>query len=327
MAHLLGTDNLHMEYPTTVVLDQVTVGVDEGDRIGVVGRNGDGKSTLLRLLTRQITPDSGRVTHRRDLRLGYLSQSDRLNPSHTVKEALVGDRPEYEWASDANIRSIISGLASDIAWDSLVGDLSGGQRRRVDLARLLVGEWDVLILDEPTNHLDIEAVAWLADHLKYRWSPRDGALIVVTHDRWFLDEVCTRMWEVHDTTVEPFEGGYAAYVLQRVERDRIAAATEAKRHNLMRKELAWLRRGAPARTSKPKFRIEAANELIADVPQVRNPIELQRLSVARLGKQVVDLLDVSVSFDTNEVLRDVTWRIAPGERSAILGPTSASAHR
>lgn len=323
MAHLLGADNLHMEYPTTVVLDQVTVGVDEGDRIGVVGRNGDGKSTLLRLLTRQITPDSGRVTHRRDLRLGYLSQSDRLNPSHTVKEALVGDRPEYEWASDANIRSIISGLASDIAWDSLVGDLSGGQRRRVDLARLLVGEWDVLILDEPTNHLDIEAVAWLADHLKYRWSPRDGALIVVTHDRWFLDEVCTRMWEVHDTTVEPFEGGYAAYVLQRVERDRIAAATEAKRHNLMRKELAWLRRGAPARTSKPKFRIEAANELIADVPQVRNPIELQRLSVARLGKQVVDLLDVSVSFDTNEVLRDVTWRIAPGERSAILGPNGA----
>lgn len=323
MAHLLGADNLHMEYPTTVVLDQVTVGVDEGDRIGVVGRNGDGKSTLLRLLTRQITPDSGRVTHRRDLRLGYLSQSDRLNPSHTVKEALVGDRPEYEWASDANIRSIISGLASDIAWDSLVGDLSGGQRRRVDLARLLVGEWDVLILDEPTNHLDIEAVAWLADHLKYRWSPRDGALIVVTHDRWFLDEVCTRMWEVHDATVEPFEGGYAAYVLQRVERDRIAAATEAKRQNLMRKELAWLRRGAPARTSKPKFRIEAANELIADVPQVRNPIELQRLSVARLGKQVVDLLDVSVSFDTNEVLRDVTWRIAPGERSAILGPNGA----
>ena len=218
---------------------------------------------------------------------------------------------------------MVSGLVSDIDWDATVSTLSGGQRRRVQLARLLVGEWDVIALDEPTNHLDIEGITWLAGHLHQRWARNTGGLLVVTHDRWFLDEVATTTWEVHDGIVEPFEGGYAAYVLQRVERDRQAAAAEAKRQNLMRKELAWLRRGPPARTSKPKFRIEAANRLIADVPPLRNTVELAKLATARLGKDVVDLLDVSVSFDGRPVLRDIEWRIAPGERTGIVGANGA----
>ncbi len=214
---------------------------------------------------------------------------------------------------------MIGGLVSDLPWDATIGTLSGGQRRRVSLAVLLVGEWDVIALDEPTNHLDIDGIAWLAAHVKTRWSKNSGALLVITHDRWFLDEVCTETWEVHTETVEPFEGGYAAYVLQRVERDRMLAATESKRQNLMRKELAWLRRGAPARTSKPKFRIDAANVLIEDVPPIRNPIELQRLAVSRLGKDVIDLEEASVSYGEREILHKVTWRIAPGERTGILG--------
>ncbi|CEH02660.1 ABC transporter [Propionibacterium freudenreichii] len=231
--------------------------------------------------------------------------------------------PEHVWASDPGIRDILSGLLGEIDWHDSVDTLSGGQRRRVSLARVLVGDWDVLALDEPTNHLDVEAITWLADHLKHRWPDNAGALLVVTHDRWFLDEVANLTWEVHDRIVEPFEGGYAAYVLQRVERDRQAAVNEARRENLARKELAWLRRGAPARTSKPKFRIEAANELIADVPELRDPLALESMAISRLGKDVVDLLDVSVSFGDNRVLRDITWQLAPGERTGLLGANGA----
>lgn len=323
MAHLLGAEAVHLEYPTQVVFGSITLGVNDGARIGIVGRNGDGKSSLLRLLTGQQQPDSGRVTRRSGLRVGALSQADTLDPDHTVGWTLVGDAAEHQWAGDPRVRDVVTGLVSDIAWDATVATLSGGQRRRVQLARLLVGEWDVIALDEPTNHLDIEGISWLAGHLKGRWARNTGGLLLVTHDRWFLDEVATTTWEVHDGIVEPFDGGYAAYVLQRVERDRMAAVAEAKRQNLMRKELAWLRRGAPARTSKPKFRIEAANQLIADVPPLRDTVELAKLASARLGKDVIDLLDVSVSFGGRPVLRDVEWRIAPGERTGIVGANGA----
>ena len=327
MAHLLGGESLHLEFPTRTVFENVTVGINEGNRIGIVGRNGDGKSTLMKILAGRLEPDSGRVTVRNGTRIGYLDQSDILQDDHTVGYAIVGDTPEYEWASQARIRDVISGLVSDLDWNAPISSLSGGQRRRVALASLLAQEWDVLMLDEPTNHLDVEAITWLASHVKSRWSKNAGGLLVVTHDRWFLDEVCTDTWEVHDRIVEPFEGGYAAYILQRVERDRQAAAAEAKRQNLMRKELAWLRRGAPARTSKPKFRIDAANALIADVPPVRDTIELKKMALTRLGKDVVDLENVSVSFDTpageKNVLKNITWRIAPGERTGILGVNGA----
>ena len=327
MAHLLGAEALCLQYPTQVVFDGLTVGVNDGDRIGIVGRNGEGKSSLLGMLTGRIEPDSGRVTRRGGLRVASLDQADTLDPAGTVASVLVGDRAEHEWAGDPRVREVVSGLVSDIDWAATVGSLSGGQRRRVQLAQLLIGDWDVIALDEPTNHLDVEGITWLAGHLQQRWPRTSGGLVLVTHDRWFLDEVATTTWEVHSGSsggvVEPFDGGYSAYVLQRVERDRMAAASEAKRQNLMRKELAWLRRGAPARTSKSKFRIDAANQLIADVPPIRNPVELAKLATARLGKDVVDLLDVSVSYDTKHVLREVEWRIAPGERTGIVGANGA----
>lgn len=344
MAHLLGAEALHLEYPTRVVFDAVTLGIEEGDRIGIVGRNGDGKSSLLGMLAGTKEADSGRVTVRGGTRIGVLDQADTLPDDITIGAAVVGDMAEHEWAGDARVRDVIEGLLTDLPWDAQIGSLSGGQRRRVSLAKLLTGDWDVIALDEPTNHLDVEAITWLAGHLKKRWPANAGALLVVTHDRWFLDEICTETWEVHDRIVEPFEGGYAAYILQRVERDRMAAATEAKRQNLARKELAWLRRGAPARTSKPKFRIDAANELIADVPEIRDKVSLQSLAVSRLGKDVVDLLDVGVTYPSTgsgtqasagsgtqagsgtggkTVLKDVEWRIAPGERTGILGVNGA----
>jgi ATPase subunit of ABC transporter with duplicated ATPase domains len=323
MAHLLGAEALHLEYPTKVVFDSVSLGVNEGDRIGIVGRNGDGKSSLLAMLAGRREPDAGRVTVRGGVRIGVLDQADTLPDDITIGEAVVGDIPEHEWAGDPKVRDVIAGLLGDLPWDARLGALSGGQRRRVALAALLTGDWDVLALDEPTNHLDVEAIAWLADHLKRRWSANAGGLLTVTHDRWFLDEVCTATWEVHDRIVEPFEGGYAAYILQRVERDRQAAAIEQRRQNLARKELAWLRRGAPARTSKPKFRIDAANQLIEDVPEIRDKTELQSLAVSRLGKDVVDLLDVSVSYGDTPVLERVEWRLAPGERTGILGVNGA----
>ncbi|MEO8815228.1 MAG: ABC-F family ATP-binding cassette domain-containing protein [Mycobacterium sp.] len=323
MAHLLGAEALHLEYPTGVVLESVTLGVNDGARIGIVGRNGDGKSSLLKLLTGGLDPHSGRVTRRSGLRVGMLDQADTLEAGRTLGWTLVGDRADHEWATNPRVRDVVDGLVSDIAWDADVAGLSGGQRRRVQLAALLIGDWDVIALDEPTNHLDIEGISWLATHLRQCWARNAGGLLLVTHDRWFLDEVVNTTWEVHDGAVTPFQGGYAAYVLQRVERDRMSAASEAKRQNLMRKELAWLRRGAPARTAKPKFRIEAANQLIADVPPLRDSVSLAKLATARLGKNVIDLLDVSVSFDGRPVLRDIEWRIGPGERTGIVGANGA----
>ncbi|HVT66427.1 MAG TPA: ABC-F family ATP-binding cassette domain-containing protein, partial [Trebonia sp.] len=323
MAHLLGAEALHLEFPTKVVFDSVSLGLNDGDRVGVVGRNGDGKTSLLAMLAGRLAPDSGRVTVRGGVRVGVLDQADTLDDTLTVARAVVGDAPEHEWAGDPRVRDVIAGLLAGIPFEAPVSALSGGQRRRVALAGLLAGEWEVLLLDEPTNHLDVEAITWLAGHLKRRWQPSAGGLLVITHDRWFLDEVCTATWEVHDRLVEPFEGGYAAYILQRVERDRMAASAEAKRQNLARKELAWLRRGAPARTSKPRFRIEAANALIADVPEIRDKVSLQSLAAARLGKDVVDLLGVSAGYDGNEVLHGIEWRIAPGERAGLLGVNGA----
>ena len=323
MAFLLGCEKARVEFPTKTVFEDVSLGLDEGDRIGVVGKNGDGKSTLLSLLAGIIEPDEGRVIRTRGVRVGVLGQADALSDDDTVEHAVVGDTPEYEWAGDARVRDIISGLAADIPWQGRVGDLSGGQRRRVDLARLLIGDWDVLMLDEPTNHLDMRAITWLAHHLKARWKHGTGALLVVTHDRWFLDEVCLSMWEVHDRTIDPFEGGFSAYIQQRVERDRQAQVAEQRRQNQLRRELAWLARGAQARSTKPKFRIDAARELIADVPPLRNALELKRMAVARLGKQVVDLTDVSVRLGGKTVLDDVSWIIGPGDRFGIVGENGA----
>lgn len=319
MAFLLGCEKVRVEFPTKTVFDNVSLGIDEGDRIGIVGRNGDGKSTLLSLLSGALEPDEGRVVRNGSVRVGLLGQTDRLDDGDTVKRSLVGDAPEYEWAGDARIRDILDGLVSDIPWEAEIGTLSGGQRRRVDLARLLIGDWDMLGLDEPTNHLDIRAIWWLAEHLKKRWRADTGALLVVTHDRWFLDEVCLNMWEVHDRRVEPFEGGYSAYIQQRVERQRVAALAEEKRQNALRRELAWLSRGAQARSTKPKFRVEAARALIADVPELRNPIELKRMAMARLGKQVVEMKQVTVRFDGRAVIDGLDWIIGPGDRYGIVG--------
>ena len=323
MAHLLGAETISLEFPTKTVFNEVTVGVNDGDRIGVVGRNGDGKSTLLKLLAKLQEPDTGRVTHRGGLRVGMLTQVDSFPDDATIGFAVVGHRPEHEWAGDPKVRDVLAGLLGDLDWQKRISELSGGQRRRVALAALLVGDWDVLMLDEPTNHLDVEGVAWLAKHLVNRWPANQGGLLVVTHDRWFLDAVCNFTWEVHDGIIEPFEGGYAAYILQRVERDRSAAATEARRQNLLRKELAWLRRGAPARTSKPKFRLDAASELIANEPSPRDSVALSKLATTRLGKDVLDIENLSYSVADKNLLRDVTWRLGPGDRVGLVGVNGA----
>lgn len=323
MAFLFGCEGVHLEYPTKKILDNVTLGVHEGDRIGIVGRNGDGKSTLLGVLAGAIEPEEGLVRHTRGLRIGMLSQRDELADADTVEHAVVGDTPEYVWAGDPRVREVIAALIADIDWGARVGTLSGGQRRRVDLARLLIGDWDVLMLDEPTNHLDMHAIAWLASYLNRRWPKGAGALLTVTHDRWFLDEAANAMWEVHDGTVDPFEGGYSAYVLQRVERDRVARVTEQKRKNLMRKELAWLSRGARARSTKPKFHMALAQELIAEEPPVRNTLELRAMAMQRLGKQCVSLTRVSERFGEKTVLDNVDWTVGPGDRVGILGENGA----
>jgi len=322
MAHLLGADRVTLALGTRVLLDGVSLGLDDGQRIGVVGPNGAGKSTLLRVLAGVQEPDDGRVTRAGGVRLAMLDQRDDLGGG-TVLDAIHGSADAHEWASDPRIRAVHAGLLPDVDLAADVATLSGGQRRRVALAALLVGDDEVLVLDEPTNHLDVEGVAWLAEHLNQRFSRGTGALVVVTHDRWFLDAVCTRTWEVHDGQVDQYDGGYAAYVLARAERARTAAVTEEKRQNLLRKELAWLRRGAPARTSKPKFRIDAANALIADEPPPRDQLELSRMATARLGKDVLDVEDVTVALGGRTLLDDVTWRIGPGDRYGVVGVNGA----
>ena len=293
----LGLEHVSLAFATKNIFTDVTQGVFEGDRIGIVGKNGDGKSTLLHLFKGTQEPDSGRVTMRNGLTFGMLDQRDPLDDNATVREAALEGREDYEWAAETRSREIVEALLGGISLDAKIVSLSGGQRRRADLARLLLKDWDILALDEPTNHLDVVTIHWLAEHLKNRWPSGQGALLLVTHDRWFLDEVCESMWEVHDGVIDPFEGGYSAYMLQRVERDRQADVRETKRRNLARKELAWLTRGARARSTKQKFHVKAARELIADVPPVRNTLELKQMATSRLGKQVVDLIDVTQIFE------------------------------
>lgn len=293
----LGLERVSLEFATKTIFRNVTQGVFEGDRIGIVGKNGDGKSTLLKLLEGSMDPDSGRVTRRSGLTFGILSQRDPLDDNATVRQAALENRQDYEWAADSKSREIVEALLGGINLEAKVGTLSGGQRRRADLARLLLHDWDILALDEPTNHLDVLTIHWLAEHLLHRWQDGQGALLLVTHDRWFLDEVCSSMWEVHDGAIDPFEGGYSAYMMQRVERERQADVREERRRNLARKELAWLSRGARARSTKQKFHVKQARELIADVPPMRDTLELKRMATSRLGKQVVDLIDVTQIFE------------------------------
>lgn len=325
MAFLFGCETLHLEYPTKTIFESLSLGVDDGARIGIVGRNGDGKSSLLGVFDGTVVPDEGRVLVSRGTQFVHLDQRDHLDENLTVRANIVGDLPDYMWAADARVREVIEGLLSDIDPASPVSALSGGQRRRVDLARVLISDAPVVLLDEPTNHLDVGAIAWLAAFLNKKFSRGQGALLVVTHDRWFLDEVCTSMWEVHDGIVEPFEGGYSAYVQQRVERDRLIEQQEQKRRNLMRRELAWLSRGARARSTKPKFHVEAARELIAQEPPIRNSVELKRAAISRLGKQCITLDDVTFTYpgDEEPLLKDITWPIGPGDRFALLGANGA----
>ena len=332
MANLISVEKADLSLGTTHLLDEVSLGVLTGDRIGVVGRNGGGKSTLLRVLAGRQDIDTGRIARTSGLTLGMLGQVDELDPEATVRQAVLGNRAEHEWAADQRIRAVLEGLLGGVdgsglggatGLDALVGPMSGGERRRVALAALLVADPDVLLLDEPTNHLDVEGVAWLAAYLTTTRTRPDAALVVVTHDRWFLDAVATLTWEVLDGRVESYDGGYAAYVLSKAERARIAVVTAERRDNLLRKELAWLRRGAPARTSKPKFRIEAASALIADEPPPRDEVALTSFATRRLGKDVIDLLDATVRLGARTILDRVTWRLAPGDRVGIVGVNGA----
>jgi ATPase subunit of ABC transporter with duplicated ATPase domains len=328
VANIINLDRVNKGYGAAgQLLTDVSLGLDDDARVGIVGLNGAGKSTLLRMLAKLEEPDSGRVTHRRDLRVAALPQALTLAPEATVRDVVLGTAwlsegmgAEHEWAGDAGVRTILDGLGmGHLGLETPVGPMSGGERRRVALAALLVRESDLLILDEPTNHLDVAGVDWLARHLLFR----RGALVVVTHDRWFLDAVCTATWEVVDEQVHAYEGGYAAWTLSRAERLRVAAAVESRRQNLLRKEIAWLRRGPPARTSKPQFRIDAANALIADVPPVRDKVSLQRLATTRLGKQVYDLEAVTLHAGPKPIFADLTWQVGPGDRIAILGANGA----
>ena len=319
MANLVSVENVSKSFGLKTLLDGVSLGVQTGDRIGVVGLNGGGKSTLLKVLTGREQPDEGRVSQMNDIRVAMVTQEANLNPEDTVADVVL--KPlgveTFEWASKSSVRDVLDGLGiTELGLDSKVGQLSGGERRRTNLAAALVQELDLLVLDEPTNHLDVEGVQWLADYLL----KTKAALVVVTHDRWFLDTVATRTWEVHDGRVDTYEGGYNDWVYARAERARQADAVEQRRRNLARKELAWLRRGAPARTSKPRYRIEAAEALIADVPAPRDTVELMAFSKQRQGKVVIELEDAYISTpDGRDLVRDLTWRLAPGERIGLVG--------
>jgi len=321
--NLVNAEHVSKTFGTRIVLDDLSLGLSRGDVIGVVGRNGDGKSTLLGILTGSIEPDTGTVTRTGSVSIGVLAQAEVPGPQQTVRDVVVGGQPDHVWASDPQARPIVEQMLADIDLDALMVELSGGERRRVGLVSLMLGGHDLLVLDEPTNHLDVEAVSWLAEHLRQLQS-RGVAMLIVSHDRWFLDEVCNHIWEVHDATVDAYDGGYAAYTLARAERARQSAANEARRQNLVRKELAWLRRGAPARSSKPKFRIDAANALIEDVPDPRDKLELARFSATRLGKDVFDLKDVTFTLpDGRTLLNRLTWSIGPGERIGLVGVNGA----
>ena len=324
-AALVALDRARLLAGTQVLLDDVSIGVSDGDRIGVVGRNGSGKTSLLSVIEGSRPLDAGRVIRTGDVTIGMLGQSDQLDPTATVRQVVLGDLAEHEWAGDPRVRAVLDGLIGGTdaeavgGWEATVGPMSGGERRRLALATLLIADPDLLILDEPTNHLDVEGVAWLAAYLSSQRPRAGSALLVVTHDRWFLDEVATRTWEVSGGEVHAYEGGYAAYVLARVERQRVAKVTEERRANLARKELAWLRRGPPARTSKPKFRIEAATALIEGEPPPRDSAELVRFATTRLGKDVLDLLGATITVGDRVLLQDVTWRIGPGDRYGVVG--------
>ena len=321
--NLVNLESVSKAFGERPLLADVSTGVNAGDRIGVVGRNGAGKSTLLAVMAGDEPVDAGRVSASADAHVGMLRQNPPFDPSATILQTVVGSRATHEWAVESRVREVLIGLLGgfdDAILDRRLGDLSGGERRRVELARLLVSDLDLLLLDEPTNHLDVEIVAWLAGYLKSRPSL---AIVVVTHDRWFLDEVCDRTWEVVGGQVEEYDGGYSAYVLSKAERTRQGAAAEARRNNLLRKELAWLRRGAPARTSKPKFRVDAANELISAEPPPRDAIELLSFADARLGKMVFELHDTSLSMGTTLLFDHLTWNVGPGQRIGILGANGA----
>lgn len=321
--NLINLENVSLDYGKGAILDQVSLGLAENARIGIVGRNGGGKSSLIRIMSGLESPNSGRVSQAGGVQIGVLAQIDVADPEITVRDIVMGDMADHEWATNSRAREVLTGLFGsfdDEVLNRKMGPLSGGERRRVALAKLLISELDLLMLDEPTNHLDVEAVTWLAAHLKSR---RGLALAVVTHDRWFLDEVSDRTWEVVSGKVEEYDGGYSAFVLAKAERLRQASVEEQKRNMLIRKELAWLRRGAPARTSKPKFRIDAANELIENEPPPRNNVELLAFANARLGKTVYELKDADISVGSRVLLSHLTWNIGPGDRIGIAGVNGA----
>jgi ATP-binding cassette subfamily F protein uup len=321
--NVVNIEEVSKAFDIRPLLSQVSLGVSEGDRIGIVGRNGSGKSTLMKIIAGVEDPDSGRVTKSNSSRIGILSQVDTASKDATVGDVVIGNREKHEWASDPRIREIFTGLFGgfdDHLFERTFASLSGGEKRRVGLAKLLIDDLDLILLDEPTNHLDVEGVAWLAEHLQAR---KDLAVLVVTHDRWFLDAVTDRTWEVVLGKVEEYDGGYSAFVLAKAERARQAGAMDARRNNLIRKELAWLRRGAPARTTKPKFRVDAANELISAEPAPRDSTELLKFALNRLGNTVFELHHAQIQAGDKELIHDLTWNIGPGDRIGIVGINGA----